>query len=60
VHSLPAPLRPLTSIRTAAVAIEVAPPDLSTSLSSATYQDSVARMVAIGLAAMRDELEAGR
>ena len=60
VHSLPAPLRPLNSIRTAAVAIEVAPPDLTTSLSSAIYQDSVARMVAIGLAAMHDELEAGR
>jgi len=60
VHSLPAPLRPLNSIRTAAVAIEVAPPDPATTLSSATYQDSVARMVAIVLAGMRDELEAGR
>ena len=60
VHSLAAPLRPLNSIRTAAVAIEVAPPDLTTTLNSATYQDSVARMLAIGLAAMRDELEAGR
>ena len=60
VHSLPAPLRPLNSIRTAAVAIEIAPPDLTTGVNSATYQESVARMVAIGLAAMRDELEAGR
>lgn len=60
VRSLPAPLRPLNSIRTAAVAIEIAPPDLTTGLNSATYQESVARMVAIGLAAMRDELEAGR
>jgi len=60
VHSLPAPLRPLNNIRTAAVAIEIAPPDISTGPGSTTYQDSVARMVAIGLAAMHDELEAGR
>jgi N-acetylmuramoyl-L-alanine amidase len=59
VHSLSAPLRPLNSIRTTAVAIEIAPPDLSTGPGSTTYQDSVARMVAIGLAAMHDELEAG-
>ena len=60
VHSLPAPLRPLNSIRTAAVAIEIAPPDRSTGPGSPAYQESVARMVAIGLAAMHDELEAGR
>jgi len=59
VHSLSAPLQPLNSIRTTAVAIEIAPPDLSTGPGSTTYQDSVARMIAIGLAAMHDELEAG-
>jgi N-acetylmuramoyl-L-alanine amidase len=60
VHSLTAPVRPLNNIRTAVVGIEIAPPDGSTGPESPAYQESVARMLAIGLAAMHDELEAGR
>lgn len=55
---LDAPLRPLNSITSTAVAIEVAPQggDIA-DLSSADYQQAVASAVAAGLAGVRDKLE---
>jgi hypothetical protein len=60
VQSLPAALEPLNHLRTAAVAIEIAPPDANTGPDAPAYQESVARMIAVGLAAMHDELEMKR
>jgi N-acetylmuramoyl-L-alanine amidase len=61
VRSLSAPLRPLNSITAPALAIEIAPPsDKSSQLGSPIYQEAIANMVAIGLAAEHDDLEAGR
>lgn len=55
---LDAPLRPLNSISSTAVSIEIAPQsgDIG-DLSSADYQQVVATAVATGLAAVRDKLE---
>jgi len=61
VRSLSAAVRPLNSITTPALAIEIAPPsDKTSQLGSPIYQEAIANMVAIGLAAEHDELEAGR
>lgn len=61
VRSLSAPLRPLNSITVPALAIEIAPPsDKTSQLSSPIYQEAIANLVAIGLAAAHDDLEAFR
>ncbi len=61
VRTLSAPLRPLNSITTPALAIEIAPPsDKTSQLGSPIYQEAIANLVAIGLAAAHDDLEAGR
>lgn len=58
---LVAPLRPLNSLTTAALAIEITPPvGAGTDLNSPAYQQTVAATVAAGLAAVREKLEAGR
>jgi len=55
---LPAPLRPLNNIATAALAIEIAPPGSSIAdLTSSDYQNAVASAVASGLATARGHLE---
>jgi hypothetical protein len=52
-------LRPLNSITTAAVAIEVAPPAGKVAeLNSSTYQQLVAESVTAGIEAVRDQLGA--
>ena len=57
VRILIAPLRPLTNLTTAAIAIEVAPPatDL-TELNAAAYQGLIANAVALGVADIRGQL----
>jgi N-acetylmuramoyl-L-alanine amidase len=61
VRTLTAPLRPLNNITSAAVAIEIAPPDGDISrLASATYQQPIAAAVAAGVADARDKLQAAR
>jgi N-acetylmuramoyl-L-alanine amidase len=57
VRTLTAPLRPLTNVTTAAVAVEVAPPasDVST-LTSPDYQQLIAGALANGIFAMRQQL----
>jgi N-acetylmuramoyl-L-alanine amidase len=60
-RSLIAPLRPLNSISTAALAMEVAPPsDDVSQLNSPAYQQMIAAAIAAGLADLRDRLEADR
>jgi N-acetylmuramoyl-L-alanine amidase len=60
-RSLIAPLRPLNSITTAALAIEVAPPaDDASQLNSPAYQESVAAAVAAGVADFHTKLEPER
>lgn len=56
---LDAPLRPLNNITSTAVSIEIAPQqgDLA-DLSSADYQQTVANLIAAGIADVRDKLEA--
>jgi N-acetylmuramoyl-L-alanine amidase len=61
VRRLVAPLRPLNNLIVPAIAIEVAPPGADIGdLNSASYQQQVASAVAAGIAAVHDELEAGR
>jgi len=62
VRVLTAPLRPLNSITTAALALEVAPPlgSDASQLNSPAYQQIIAATVANGVAAMRDKLGASR
>jgi N-acetylmuramoyl-L-alanine amidase len=61
VRTLTAPLRPLNNITSAAVAIEIAPPDGDISrLASAAYQQPIAASVAAGVADARDKLQAAR
>jgi N-acetylmuramoyl-L-alanine amidase len=56
---LEAPVRPLNSITSTAVSIEIAPQEGDIAdLSSADYQQTIANSVAAGLAAVRDKLEA--
>jgi N-acetylmuramoyl-L-alanine amidase len=60
-RSLIAPLRPLNNITTAALALEVAPPSKDVSqLNSPAYQQLIAAAIAVGVADVRDKLEAGR
>jgi N-acetylmuramoyl-L-alanine amidase len=59
VRTLAAPLRPLNNIHSAALALEIAPPDGRISeLSSPDYQLLVASSVAAAIAAARASLEA--
>ena len=61
VRSLSAPLRPLNNITSAAIAVEVAPPDTDVmDLNLPAYQQNVASAIANGLAAVRDKLGASR
>jgi N-acetylmuramoyl-L-alanine amidase len=60
IRAASAPLRPLNNVRIIAVAVEVASPDTSAGPESQPYQDSVARMLAVGLAALHDQMEAGK
>ncbi len=58
VYGLSAPLRPLNNVATAAIAIEVAPPeDSDQGLSSQAYQQSICNALADALAALRARLE---
>jgi N-acetylmuramoyl-L-alanine amidase len=59
VRTLSAPLRPLNSIVTAAIAVEVAPPTSDVSqLTLPEYQQLIAGAVANGIAAIRSQLGA--
>jgi N-acetylmuramoyl-L-alanine amidase len=59
VRTLTAPLRPLNSIVTAAIAVEVAPPASDVSaLNSPDYQQLIAGAVANGIVAIRSQLGA--
>jgi N-acetylmuramoyl-L-alanine amidase len=60
VRTASAPLRPLNNIRITAVAVEVASPDSSAGPESPAYQESVAKVLAIGLADLHDQLEAAK
>jgi N-acetylmuramoyl-L-alanine amidase len=61
VRALIAPLRPLNSITTAAIAVEVAPPAGGLSeLNNADYAQGAASAIASGVLTMRDKLEAGK
>jgi N-acetylmuramoyl-L-alanine amidase len=61
IRSLLAPLRPLSNITAAAVAIEVAPPaGKLADLNSPVYQQQVAESVTAGIEAVRDQLGAKR
>jgi N-acetylmuramoyl-L-alanine amidase len=60
VRTAPAPMRPLNNIRITAVAVEIASPDSNTGPESQTYQESVARMLAAGLAALHDDMGAAQ
>jgi N-acetylmuramoyl-L-alanine amidase len=58
---LMAPLRPLNNVTTAAVAVEVAPPESGVAdLNSPAYQQLVTSAIATGVLSVRDKLEAGR
>jgi N-acetylmuramoyl-L-alanine amidase len=58
---LVAPLRPLNNLILPAIAVEVAPAGADvTDLTSSSYQQQVASAIATGIAAVHDELEAGR
>ena len=61
VKMMTAALRPLNNIRAAAIAVEVAPQgDDVSGLTSVTYQQLVAYLVAAGVAADRTKLEASK
>src|SRR5262249_4186058 len=61
VRALMAPLRPLNSITTTAIAVEIAPPAGGLSeLNNSDYEQGVASAVASGVLAVRDKLEAGK
>ena len=61
VRALMAPLRPLNSITTAAIAVEIAPPAGGLSeLSNTDYEQGAASAIAAGVLAVRDKLEAGK
>jgi hypothetical protein len=61
VRVLMAPLRPLNNVTTAAVAVEVAPPESGVAdLNSPAYQQLVTSAIASGVLSVRDKLEAGR
>jgi N-acetylmuramoyl-L-alanine amidase len=59
VHSYVAPLRPLNNITTAAVAVELTPPENDVAqLNASAYQQAVSSALASGLASLRPQLEA--
>jgi N-acetylmuramoyl-L-alanine amidase len=59
VHSYIAPLRPLNNITTAAVAVELTPPENDVAqLNSSAYQQAVSSALASGIASLRSQLEA--
>jgi len=61
VRSLIAPLRPLNSITTAGIAIEIAPPTSGVAeLNAPQYQQLISESVTTGLLAVRDKLGAVR
>lgn len=60
VRTLPADLRPLNNITTAAMAIEVTPPNSMTELLSPAYQRAVAAALADGVVAIRTGEEAAK
>ena len=61
VRALMAPLRPLNSIATTAIAVEIAPPAGGLSeLSNGDYEQGAASAIAAGVLAVRDKLEAGK
>ena len=61
VRALLAPLRPLNSITTTAIAVEIAPPAGGLSeLNNADYEQGAASAIAAGVLAARDKLEAGK
>jgi N-acetylmuramoyl-L-alanine amidase len=58
-RTLPAPLRPLNNVTSAAIAVEVAPPGNDVmDLALPAYQQNIASAVANGIAAVRDKLGA--
>jgi N-acetylmuramoyl-L-alanine amidase len=60
VRTLPADLRPLNNITTAAMAVEVTPPHNVNELLSPTYQRAVAASLADGIVAIRTGEEAAK
>jgi N-acetylmuramoyl-L-alanine amidase len=61
VRTLSAPLRPLNNVTAAAVAVEIAPPGTNVAeLASSAYQQSLASILANGIAAARDKMGAVR
>jgi N-acetylmuramoyl-L-alanine amidase len=57
VRGLAAPLRPLNSITSAALAVEVAPPDTDVmDLNLPAYQQNIVSAIATGITAVRDKL----
>ncbi|HSS98741.1 MAG TPA: N-acetylmuramoyl-L-alanine amidase, partial [Terriglobales bacterium] len=59
-RQLAAPIRPLNSITSAAIAVEIAPNGDVTSLESADYQTSIANGIATFIVNMRARLESGQ
>jgi N-acetylmuramoyl-L-alanine amidase len=61
VRALIAPLRPLNSVTTTAIAVEIAPPAGGLSeLNNSDYEQGAASAIASGVLAVRDKLEAGK
>jgi N-acetylmuramoyl-L-alanine amidase len=60
VRTLPADLRPLNNITTAAMAVEVTPPNNVNELLAPTYQRAVASALADGIVAVRTGQEAAQ
>ena len=61
VRNLFAPMRPLNNVTSAAVAVEIAPSGTNVSeLASPAYQQSIASLLANGVAAIRDKMGAPR
>ena len=61
VRTLPAPLRPLNNVTSAAIAVEVAPPGGDVmDLNLPAYQQNIASAVATAVAAMRGQLGGGQ
>jgi N-acetylmuramoyl-L-alanine amidase len=59
IHAYIAPLRPLNNITTAAVAVELTPPENGVAqLNSSSYQQAVSSALASGIASLRTQLEA--
>ena len=55
--TLPAPLRPMNNVAAPAIAVEIAPPDVTVAdIAAPAYQTQVAQSIAAGVAAMRPKL----